>query len=99
MKIKRFEHQKKETCKISGKPINTEKDKYCILLECDGEEINSIGFYNHLLLNNILVGNLTSVKKELLQKHQIMARGMLNQVGSMVGLGARNKTYDIGGKF
>lgn len=45
LRMKKFKHNKIEQCKISKKDINTEKERYCIILDCHGEIIEGIGFY------------------------------------------------------
>ena len=97
MITKKFEHQKKEICKISGKPIYTKKDKYCILLECDGDSIDSIEFYSNKLLKETLVGNMNSVREELLKKHQTLAGKMVKSLGGLINKNPAVKEYSLEG--
>ncbi len=85
MKTKKIEHSKYETCKLTKKKINTEKDQYAIILDCNGDEIQDFGFYKLDVLRNLLVGNLKEVKEEV--KEEVMgnimntAKGMLSRLG------------------
>ena len=96
MKTKTFEHQAIEKCNISGKPINTEVDRYCILLECTGNEINSKGFYKDTLMKETIKGNMDSVRKELLEKHQNVASKMIKGLQGVMGIKTPEKQYQIG---
>jgi hypothetical protein len=80
METKNFNHKEVEICKISKKPINTTKEKYAIVVECEGREIYSVGFYRGQLLLDLVRGNLTSISQELTERHKKLAGGMINQL-------------------
>jgi len=52
MKTKKFKHNKIEIGKLSKKEIDTDSEKYSVFLDCDGEEILSIGFYKTEMLRD-----------------------------------------------
>lgn len=85
MKTKKIEHNKYETCKLTKKKINTEKDDYAIIVDCRGDDVQGVGFYKLDTLRNLLVGNLKEVKEEV--KDEVMdnvmntARNMLSKLG------------------
>jgi len=77
MKIKTINHSKIESCKLTKKPINTETDRYCIVVECYGDNIQQVGFYKAEQLSSVISGNLEVVKKELSDKYKRIAGGMM----------------------
>ncbi len=56
MKTKTFNHKEIEICRISKKEINTEKDRYSVILDCEGDEIYSTGFYKTDELKDLIKG-------------------------------------------
>ena len=84
MKKKIINHQSVENCKISKKPINTETDRYCIVVECYGDNIQSVAFYKAEHLLSIISGNLKSVKKELSDKYKRIEEGMMDQLKGVI---------------
>lgn len=78
---KQFTHKRDQVCKLSKKPINTAKDKYAIILDCDGKEITSYGFYKQDLLKDLITGNLKKVADAVKANVYGMARGILSKVG------------------
>lgn len=85
MENKEFEHQIAEECKLSHEIINTKKDKYCVILDCEGREINSIGFYKRDLITDLIKGNLKivqdAVRVNTEDKITNMAKVLLQKVG------------------
>ena len=98
MIVKKFEHQKIEQCKLSKKPIDTEKDDYTILLDCRGNSIESIGFYKHELLQGLLKGNLQKINEELTNKYQNLAKGMIGSLKKTILGKEPDKEFILGGK-
>ena len=98
MKVKRFEHQKIEKCKLSKKPIDTEKDNYAIILDCKGDKIERIGFYKSELLNDLIKGNLGSINEELTNQYQNLAKGMIGSLKKAVLGTEPAKEFVIGGR-
>ena len=97
MKIKKFEHQKVEKCKLSKKPIDTEKEKYAIILECEGNEIETVGFYKAELLNGLIKGNLEKINKELTNRYQNLAQGLMGSLKKVAFGEGPKKEFIIGG--
>jgi hypothetical protein len=86
METKNFNHKKVEICKISKKPIDTTKEKYAIIVECEGKDIYSVGFYRGQLLLDLVKGNLTSVSQELVERHTKVANMAIQKLNSLVGV-------------
>lgn len=80
MEEKKLEHHQIEICKISKKEIDTTNERYCIILDCDGKDIYSFGFYKAELIKDIIKGNLDLVKAELSQKYLKLAGGMFQKL-------------------
>jgi len=79
MEKKEFKHNKKEICKLTKKSIYTPKESYVILLECNGKEIESIGFYKPEVLKSLILGNLDNVQKEILKDAGVVTSRILNK--------------------
>ncbi len=79
--MKKFKHNKIEICKISKRSINTDKERYAIILDCNGKLIESIGFYKQDLLRDLVSGSGQMVAKNVMGNVLNMAEGMLQQVG------------------
>lgn len=77
MKEKKIQHNKIEKCLLSKKSIDTETDRYAILMECEGDEIISAKFYKADLLNELVSGNAKKIKEELMERHKNLASSML----------------------
>ena len=92
MEKKNFTHQRIERCKLSKKNIDTSKDRYVILLDCNGRDIETIGFYNEKLLKDLIKGEVESVRKEILEKYRSVAGGMMNQLKGVLA-GNQNGNY------
>jgi len=90
-KEKKFTHNKIERCILSKKKIDTEFEKYSIVLDCDKDTIYSIGFYKGGVLQDLIKGNVELIKKELLERHKKIAKGMLGQL-----FNKQKEVYQIG---
>ena len=80
VQTKIINHREIEKCKISKKPIDTMKDKYSIIVECEGEKIVSTGFYKSELLLDLIKGSGELVQKELLKKQGEMVNNILSKL-------------------
>ena len=80
VQTKIINHRDIEKCKISKKSIDTMKDKFSIIVECEGEKIVSIGFYKSELLLDLIKGGGELVQKELLKKQGEMVNNMLSKL-------------------
>jgi len=84
MKEKHIIHNKIERCRIGNSKIDTEKDNYCILVDCQGDNVTAIGFYRWELMNALVKGDLENIKTEILQNHMDKAKSMIQQlIGSV----------------
>lgn len=79
MKSKEFTHNDIEECKLTKKKIDTSKEKYAIILDCDGDKIFSIGFYRMEEFKEFMKGNVENVTQETLNLAGNMLGGMLNK--------------------
>ena len=89
MKTKTITHKKIEICKLTKKPINTEKEKYAIICECEGDNIFKITFWKHQNLLDLIRGNLQKVAEMTMGRIGGMAKGML---GGLMG----NQVVEVG---
>ena len=80
VQTKIINHRDIEQCKISKKNIDTMKDKFSIIVECEGEKIVSTGFYKSELLLDLIKGSGELVQKELLKKQGEMVNNMLSRL-------------------
>lgn len=80
MENKKIIHNKLETCKLSKQTIDTTKEDYAIILDCRGNNIQSIGFYKGEILKDLIKGNLNKVQKEIMQKAQGLTEGILSRL-------------------
>lgn len=87
MEKKKFNHQKIEKCNLSGKSIDTTKEKYSIILDCDQHNIYSVRFYKSELLFDLIKGKMNLIRKELVDKHQRLANQMLGKLKPMLNIG------------
>lgn len=91
MKEKRIAHNKKETCNFSKEEINTEKDEYSIVIDCKGDEIESVKFYKTKYLSEIIKGNIQKLSNHMLQGAQNVAENMMEKIM----LGFFPKQYEV----
>ncbi len=85
MESKEFVHAIIEKCKLSKKRIDTKREKYTIILDCYGPDIQSIGFYKTETLRALIEGNKEFVVKELLQRQNKVTKTLLNRFGIPTG--------------
>lgn len=86
MQHKSFKHKEIEKCGLSKKNIDTLKDRYSIILDCDGEQIKSIKFYKSELLSDLIKGKGEKVMKALMQRTEAVAGGLASNVLRKMGL-------------
>ena len=68
--IKQFSHNRIEKCKLSKKDIDTKKDRYAIILDCDSNEITSIGFYRLDMLRDLIKGNGKIIQDSFIERQK-----------------------------
>jgi len=86
MQHKTFEHKEVEQCALSKKSIDTLKDRYSVLLDCEGEQIKNIKFYKTDLLKSLIKEKGEKVVEMLKQNVQSMAGGMAGNILAKMGL-------------
>lgn len=79
--MKKFKHKEIEICKISKKKINTKKDRYAIILDCNGDKIESIGFYKSEVLKDLIQGKGQLVANKVTDNVYNMASSILERAG------------------
>lgn len=90
---KKFQHNEIETCKLSKKKIDTTRENYSVILDCQGKEIKSITFYRTDLLVDLIKGNGEKVAKELMDKTMKVSGTMVSRM--LENLGLKDKVYEI----
>ena len=88
--MKKFTHNQIEKCLITKKDIDTKKDRYCILVDCEGDNITNIGFYKTDILKDLLFEKGERLKKIMISDAMGQARTMMENVGVLP------KVYDVG---
>lgn len=78
-RVKIIKHKKIEICGISKKPINTDKENYCVLLDCMGKEIKSVKFYKAENLNSLIKGNIDKVTAILWKRTQQVTNNLVSR--------------------
>jgi len=86
MQHKTFEHKEIEQCSLSKKSIDTLKERYSVILDCEGEQIKKIKFYKTDLLKDLIKEKGEKVIEMLKQNMQDMAGGMAGNVLAKMGL-------------
>lgn len=82
---KEINHYPKEVCGITRQEIDTEKDNYCIVIDCKGSEVMKVGFYkNEAYRDMIQTGSKKSIK-ETMGKYQKWAGQLVNNVQRQFG--------------
>lgn len=81
IRMKKFKHKRVEICKITKKDIDTKKDRYSIILDCEGDIINEIAFYKTDILRDLLLMKGERVAKQLQSNIMNQARDMLESIG------------------
>ncbi len=81
LRMKKFKHKRVEICKITGKDIDTKKDRYSIILHCEGDIINEIEFYKTDILRDLLLNKGERVAKQIQSNIMNQAKEMLESIG------------------
>jgi len=74
---KKFKHNKIEKCRISLKDINTEKEQYAIIVDCDKDKIMKVGFYKLDLLRDLIKGNGKLIEMSFLERQREIINKLL----------------------
>lgn len=81
MQKKVFKHKEIEECGITKKEIDTTKEKYVVIMDCNGKKIEKVKFYKFDILNDLIKNGGEKVRKELMTSTMRMAGGMLERFG------------------
>jgi len=95
MKTKKFKHNKIEIGKLSKKEIDTDSEKYSVFLDCDGEEILSIGFYKTEMLRDLIKGKGKLVEQSFMERQKDMAGKVMTNLSKIMGVPEQNKVYEV----
>jgi len=79
---KEIEHSEEEKCLLSDTMIDTRREKYKIVLDCDGDEINFIQFFRKDVYDSLWSEN----KEEVSRAIQGRIMGLANNVMAKFGL-------------
>lgn len=77
---KLFEHNEKEKCLLSGEEIDTRREKYKIVLDCDGDDILEIKFFRKGYYDSLFDANKEEVSNVLMKRTLGLAGGVLNKL-------------------
>jgi len=75
-----IKHKRNEVCRISKEKIDTTRDRYCILLDCEGKEVMGQGFYKLEVLRDLIKGNGEIIANNLRKRYEQVASGMLHKL-------------------
>lgn len=98
MKTKTFNHNRIEMCRISKKEIDTEQDRYSVLLDCDGDNIYFIGFYKTEVLKDLIQGKGKMVEKSFINRQiEFMKKlmGINPALQNLISTGGEEKVFQI----
>lgn len=84
--MKKFKHRRVEICTITKKDIDTKKDRYSIILNCEGDIINEIKFYKTDILRDLIQEKGERISKILRQQIMEDAKHMAESVLQSVGV-------------
>jgi hypothetical protein len=76
---KEFEHSGIEICNLCKKEIDTELDRWNVILEYYPREIGK-GFYHQKCLNDLIKGKSKVIEENFKQKLQHFSQGMLKNI-------------------
>ncbi len=74
---KKFKHREVEVCEISQKAIDTDKDKWTVVIEYNKQKKTNIGFYKSELLEGLIKGNQKKLIKHTLKETFAKANQMM----------------------
>jgi len=78
---KEIQHNEIETCNLSKKEIDTLRENYSMIVDCEGKKIRSVKFYKSELLKNLIKEKGEKVINELQQRTNNLVGNMLQKVG------------------
>lgn len=78
--IKKFEHEKIESCKLCNKDIDTKKEKYNVLIDFDKVKIEVIGFYHRKCLNDFMKRSVNIIKDKFKSELIGFTKNMLGRI-------------------
>lgn len=90
---KKFNHNEIEICSLSKKKIDTTKENYAIIVDCEGRKIRDIKFYKQEELRNLIKGNVEKITKRMMEKTQKLAGGVLRNFFEKSGM--LKKEYEV----
>lgn len=81
LKKKEITHKNIEICQLTKEEIDTSKDKYAIIVECDGDKITNVSFWKHQALLELINGNLAKLSQMTMKRIGGMAGSILEKMG------------------
>ncbi len=76
---KKFQHERKEICKICEREIDTDIDLWVALIDYNGKKKIAIGFYHKNCLNDLIKRKLKIIENKWKEKMSDMVVGILGK--------------------
>jgi len=82
MKIreKKFQHNRKEICKICEKEIDTELDFWAVIIDYEGNKKYGINFYHRDCLKDLIKGKVKIIESKWKKQMSEMVGGILSRL-------------------
>lgn len=81
MEEKNLKHERFQVCKLTKTQIDTIQDNYTVVLDCQGKNIVSYGFYKTETLRDLISGKGKKVEEALMKRTQEKALSMMDKMG------------------
>lgn len=88
MKRKEIEHDNFEFCNLTKQRIDTDKEDYCIVVDCRGNKIMNTKFYKNEEFKAYIEGKQ---KKSAFDKYKNYADNLLNNLKEQTGVDLSKK--------
>jgi len=77
---KQFTHYQTELCRICEKKINTNSDDWTVIIEYEGKDQTSKGFYHRKCLKDLIKGKVELIQQQFKEKLIKLTRGMIGNI-------------------
>ncbi len=81
MEKKILQHDRFQVCGLSKKKIDTTKDNYTLIMDCQGENIVSYKFYKTELFVDLVKGKGKMIEENVMERSQKKAFAILDRMG------------------
>ncbi len=76
---KKFQHYRKEICKICNKEIDTETDIWAVIIDYEGNKKYGIGFYHRNCLVDLIKGKVKVIENKWKEKMSDMVISIMRK--------------------